>query len=77
MCDQRGLGSACACAQSDRGLCLSLECFVAVGLLAGHHLGFLCLWGGGGGGGGGGAVRAHLGLHVSECHIVGSHMPRL
>ena len=27
--------------------------------------------------GGGGAVRARLGLHVSECHIVGSHMPRL
>ena len=26
---------------------------------------------------GGGAVRARLGLRVSECHIVGSHMPRL
>ena len=28
-----------------------------------------CAWGGGG--------RAGLGLHVSECHTVGGHMPRL
>ena len=33
MCDQQSLRSACACAQSDRGLCLSLECYVTIGLL--------------------------------------------
>ena len=54
--------------QSDRGLCLSLECYVTIGLLPGCHLGSEP---------GGGGVRARLGLHVSECHIVGSHMPRL
>ena len=64
MCDQQSLRSACACVQSDRSLCLSLECSVAVWLLAGRRLGFLCL----------GAVRARLGLRLSECHIVGSHM---
>ena len=41
MCDQQSLRSACACAQSDRGLCLSLECYVTVGLLPGCRLGFV------------------------------------
>ena len=54
MCDQQGLRSACAYAQSGQSLCLSLECSVTVGLLTGRRLGFLCLGGGGGGGGGGG-----------------------
>ena len=40
---------------------------MTVGLLPGCRLGF-CAWGGG---------RAGLGLRVSECHIVGGHMPRL
>ena len=42
---------------------------MTIGLLAGRHLGFLCL--------GLGAVWACLGLRVSECHIVADHMPRL
>ena len=53
MCDQQSLRSACACAQSDRGLCLSLECYVTVGLLPGCLSGFVP---GGGGGGGAGLV---------------------
>ena len=40
---------------------------MTVGLLPGCRLGFVP----------GGAGRARLGLRVSECHIVGSHMPRL
>ena len=68
MCDQQSLRSACACAQSDRGLCLSLERYVTVGLLPGCRLGFVP---------GGGGGRAGLGLRVSECHFVGGHMPRL
>ena len=69
MCDQQSLRSACACAQSDRGLCLSLERYVTIGLLPGCRLGSEP--------GGGVVVRARLGLRVLECHIVGSHMPRL
>ena len=72
MCDQQGLRSACAYAQSGQSLCLSIEFSVTVGLLTGHRLGFLCL-----GGGGRGAVRVRLGLHVSGGHIVGNHMPLL
>ena len=68
MCDQQSLRSVCACAQSDRGLCLSLEFYVTIGLLPGCRLGSEP---------GGGAVRARLDLRVSECHFVGSHMPRL
>ena len=44
---------------------------MTVGLLPGCRLGFVP------GGGGGGGGRAGLGLRVSECHIVGGHMPRL
>ena len=46
MCDQQGLRSAFAYAQSDRSLCLSLEYSMIVGLLTEHHLGFLRLEGG-------------------------------
>ena len=66
MCDQQSLRSACACARSDPGLCLSLECYVTVGLLPGCRLGFVP-----------GGGRAGLGLRVSGCHIDGGHMPRL
>ena len=45
--------------------CLSLECYVTVGLLPGCRLGFVP------------GGRAGLGLRVSEYHIVGGHMPRL
>ena len=70
MCDQQGLRSACAYAQSGQSLCLSIELSVTVGLLTGRRLGFLCL-------GGGGGVRVRLGLRVSGGHIVGNHMPLL
>ena len=46
MCDQQSLISACAYAQSDQSLCLSLEYSVIVKLLTEHHLEFLSLKGG-------------------------------
>ena len=46
MCDQQSLRSACAYAQSDQSLCLSLEYSMIVKLLTEHHLEFLSLkWG--------------------------------
>ena len=39
MYDQQSLRPAWACAQSDRGICLSLECYVTIGLLPGCRLG--------------------------------------
>ena len=46
MCDQQSLRSACAYAQSDQSLCLSLEYSMTVRLLTEHHLEFLSLKGG-------------------------------
>ena len=46
MCDQQSLRSACAYAQSDQSLCLSLEYPMSVRLLTEHHLRFLSLKGG-------------------------------
>ena len=46
MCDQQSLRSACACAQSDQSLCLSLEYSISVKLLTEHRLEFLNLKGG-------------------------------
>ena len=43
MCDQQSLRSACAYAQSDQSLCLSLEYSMIVKLLTEHHLEFLSL----------------------------------
>ena len=43
MCDQQSLRSACAYAQSDQSLCLSLEYSMTVKLLTEHHLVFLSL----------------------------------
>ena len=37
MCDQQSLRSACAYAQSDQSLCLSLEYSMTVKLLTEHH----------------------------------------
>ena len=41
MCDQQSLRSACAYAQTDQSLCLSLEYSTTVKLLTEHHLEFL------------------------------------
>ena len=41
MCDQQSLRSACAYAQSDQSLCLSLEYYMTLRLLAEQHLEFL------------------------------------
>ena len=46
MCDQQHLRPACADAQSDQSLCLSLEYSMAVKLLTVHHLEFQSLKGG-------------------------------
>ena len=46
MCDQQNLRPACAYAQSDQSLCLSLEYSMSVKLLTEHHLEMLSLNGG-------------------------------
>ena len=46
MCDQQRLRPACAYAQSDQSLCLSLEYSMNIKLLTEHHLEFLSLKGG-------------------------------
>ena len=46
MCDKQRLRPACAYAQSDQSLCLSLEYSQSVKLLTEHHLEFLSLKGG-------------------------------
>ena len=46
MCDQQEPRPACAYAQSDQSLCLSLEYYMNVKLLTEHHLEFLRLKGG-------------------------------
>ena len=45
MCDRQSLRSACAYAQSDQSLCLSLEYSMTVKRLTEHHLEFLGLKG--------------------------------
>ena len=46
MCDQQRLRPACAYAQSDQSLCLSLEYYMTLKLLTEHYLEFLSLKGG-------------------------------
>ena len=46
MCDQQNFRSACAYAQSDQSICLSLEYSMTVKLLTEHHLQFIDLKGG-------------------------------
>ena len=68
MCDHQRLRPACAYAQSDQSLCLSLEYSLTVKLLTEHHSEFLSLTGG------------CTGLSDStlvKCHIDGNHMPWL
>ena len=68
MCDQRRLRPACAYAQSDQRLCLSLGYSMTVKLLTKHHLEFLSLKGG---------RTGSSSLHLSKCNIIGNHMSRL
>ena len=68
MCDQQSLRSACAYAQSDQSLCLSLDYSMIVKLLTEQHLEFLSYEE---------AAQARLSLHISKYHIVGNHMSRL
>ena len=46
MCDQQRLRPACACAQADQSLCLSLEYSMTLKLLTEHDLECLSLKGG-------------------------------
>ena len=64
MCDQQRLRPACAYAQSDQSLCLSLEYPMSVKLLTDHHLRFL-------------GSQARLSLHMSKRQIFGNLMLRL
>ena len=68
MCDQQSVRSACAYAQSDQSLCLTLEYSMTVKLLSTHHLEIISLKGG---------CTGSLSLHLSKYHIVGNHMSRL
>ena len=69
MCDQQSLSSACAYAQTDQSLCLSLEYFITLGLLTEHHLEFLSLKGGGTGS----SESIHVKIHVKMPHCWKSH----
>ena len=68
MCDQQSFRSACAHAQSDQSLCLSLEYSFSVKLLTEHHLEFLSLKGN---------CTGWSESSLVKCHIVGNHMSRL
>ena len=61
MRDQQSLRSACAYAQSDQSLCLSLKYSMKVKLLTEHHHESLSLKE---------AAQARLNLHLSNYHIV-------
>ena len=66
MCDQQRLRSACAFAQSDQSLCLSLEYSLTVNLLTDHHLGFVSLTGG--------CTGSSESTHVKTPHCWRSHV---
>ena len=68
MSDQQSPRSACAYAQSDQSLCLSLECSMTVKLLTEHHLDFQSLTGG---------CTGSSESTLSKCQIGGNHMSRL
>ena len=65
MCDQQSLRSACAYAQSDQSLCLSLEYSMTVKLLSEHHMEFLNLKGG--------CTGLSESIHVKMLHCWKSH----
>ena len=66
MCDQQSLRSACAYAQSDQSLCLSLEYSMTVKLLTEHHLELLSLKGG--------CTDSSESTHVKMPHCWKSHV---
>ena len=68
MCDQQGLRSACAYAQSDQSISWSFEYSMTVQLLIGQNVEFLSLTGG---------CTGSSESNLSKCHIVGNHMSRL
>ena len=77
MCDQQSLRLACAYAQSDQSLCLSLEYSMRVKLLTEHHLEFLslkvgCTEGVDRGGGGTGVEGAESGVEGAESGVEGA-----
>ena len=65
MCDQQSLRSACAYAQSDQSLCLSLEYSMRVKLLTEHILEVLSLKGG--------CTGSYESTHVKTPHCRQSH----
>ena len=66
MCDQQSLRSACAYAQPDQSLCLSLEYSMIVKLLTEHHLEFLSLTGGCTGS----SETTHVKMHCWKSHAL-------
>ena len=64
MCDQQRLRPVCAYAQSDQSLYLSLEYYLTVRLLTGHHLEFLSLKG---------SCTGSSESTLVKKHIVGNH----
>ena len=66
MCNQQRLRPACAYAQSDQSLCLSLEYSLTVKLLTEHHLEFLSLKGG--------CTGSSESTHVKMPHCWKSHV---
>ena len=66
MCDQQSLRSACAYAQSDQSISSSLEYSMTVKLTEDFESISLKE-----------DAQSRLSLHLSKCHIVGNHMPRL
>ena len=68
MCDQQSLRSACAYAQSDQSLCLSLDYSMSGKLLTDYRLEFLSYKGG---------CTGSAESNLSKCDIVGNHMSRL
>ena len=67
ICDQQSLRSACAYAQSDQSLCLSLEYYMNIKLLNEHNFEFLSL--------NGGFTGLSESIYVKMPHCWKSHVP--
>ena len=66
MCDQQRLRAACAYAQTDQSLCLSLEYYMNIKLLDEHNLEFLSLKEG--------YTGSSESIHVKMAHCWKSHV---